>query len=58
MRNTVDPRRSSRLRVNMTLSVGIPRDPMAPAAARRAIEEVSGRVADDVIPDVELLCPS
>jgi anti-sigma regulatory factor (Ser/Thr protein kinase) len=43
------------LRVNMTLSVDIPRDPMAPAAARRAIEALSGRVADDVIPDVKLL---
>jgi anti-sigma regulatory factor (Ser/Thr protein kinase) len=28
---------------------------MAPAAARRAIEALSGRVADDVIPDVKLL---
>jgi len=39
----------------MTLTVDIPRDPMAPAAARRAIEGLSGRVADDVIPDVKLL---
>ena len=39
----------------MTLSVDIPRDPMAPAAARRAIEGLSGKVADDVIPDVKLL---
>ena len=39
----------------MTLTVDIPRDPMAPAAARRAIDGLSGRVADDVIPDVKLL---
>ena len=39
----------------MTLSVDIPRDPLAPAAARRAIEGLSGNVADDVIPDVKLL---
>jgi len=39
----------------MTLSVDIPRDPMAPTAARRAIDGLSGRVADDVIPDVKLL---
>ena len=35
----------------MTLSVDIPRDPMAPAAARRAIEELSvarDRPATDV----------
>ena len=39
----------------MTLSVDIPRDPMAPATARRAIEELSGTVADDLLPDVKLL---
>jgi anti-sigma regulatory factor (Ser/Thr protein kinase) len=39
----------------MTLTVDIPRDPMAPTAARRAIDGLSGRVADDVIPDVKLL---
>jgi anti-sigma regulatory factor (Ser/Thr protein kinase) len=39
----------------MTLSVDIPRDPLAPAAARRAVEALSGTVADDVIPDVKLL---
>jgi anti-sigma regulatory factor (Ser/Thr protein kinase) len=39
----------------LTLSVDIPRDPMAPAAARRAIDGLAGRVADDVIPDVKLL---
>ena len=39
----------------MTLTFDIPRDPMAPATARRAIEQLSGRVADDVIPEVKLL---
>jgi anti-sigma regulatory factor (Ser/Thr protein kinase) len=39
----------------MTLSVDIPRDPKAPAAARLAIEGLSGRVDEDVIPDVKLL---
>ena len=39
----------------MTLSVDIPRDLRAPATARRAIEELSGHVADDVLPDVKLL---
>jgi anti-sigma regulatory factor (Ser/Thr protein kinase) len=39
----------------MTVTVDIPRDPTAPAAARRAIQGLSGRVADDVIPDVKLL---
>ena len=39
----------------MTLTVDIPRDLMAPAAARRAIDGLSGTVADDVIPDVKLL---
>ena len=43
------------LRGTMTLSVDIPRDPIAPAAARRAIEGLSGTVADDVMPDVKLL---
>ena len=39
----------------MTLSVDIPRDRKAPATAREAVEGLSGRVADDVIPDVKLL---
>jgi anti-sigma regulatory factor (Ser/Thr protein kinase) len=39
----------------MTLTVDIPRDPMAPATARRAIDGLSGRVADDVLPDVKLV---
>ena len=39
----------------MTLSVDIPRDPTAPWTARRAVEGLSGVVAEDVIPDVKLL---
>ena len=39
----------------MTLSVDISRDPTAPATARRAIEALSGTVADDLLPDVKLL---
>jgi anti-sigma regulatory factor (Ser/Thr protein kinase) len=39
----------------MTLSVDIPCDRRAPATARRAIDGLSGRVAEDVIPDVKLL---
>ena len=39
----------------MTLSVDIERDLTAPATARRAVDELSGRVAEDVLPDVRLL---
>ncbi len=39
----------------MTLIVDIPRDRSAPATARRAVETLSGTVADDLIPDVKLL---
>ena len=39
----------------MTITVDIPRDPRAPANARRAVDQLSGRVAEDVIPDVKLL---
>ena len=39
----------------MTLTVEIPRDLRAPATAREAVEGLSGRVAEDVIPDVKLL---
>jgi anti-sigma regulatory factor (Ser/Thr protein kinase) len=39
----------------MTIVVDIPRDHQAPAHARRAVDGLSGRVADDVIPDVKLL---
>ena len=39
----------------MTITVDIPRDQRAPANARRAVDGLSGQVADDVIPDVKLL---
>jgi anti-sigma regulatory factor (Ser/Thr protein kinase) len=39
----------------MTITVDIPRDKRAPANARRAVEGLSGKVADDVIPDIKLL---
>jgi anti-sigma regulatory factor (Ser/Thr protein kinase) len=55
MRNTDSQTLSIVTGPAMTLTVDIPRDPMAPAAARRAIEGLSGRVAEDVIPDVRLL---
>ena len=41
--------------MHMTLSVDIARDPAAPATARRAIDGLSGMVADDLLPDVKLL---
>jgi anti-sigma regulatory factor (Ser/Thr protein kinase) len=39
----------------MTLTFDIPRDAPAPATARRAVEQLAGRVADDLVPDVRLL---
>ncbi len=39
----------------MTITVEIPRDPRAPANARRAVDDLTGKVAEDVIPDVKLL---
>jgi anti-sigma regulatory factor (Ser/Thr protein kinase) len=39
----------------MTLSVDIPRDPAAPAVARRIVDALTGRVDADVVPDVKLL---
>lgn len=39
----------------MTITVDIPRDKRAPANARRAVEDLSGKVAADVIPDIKLL---
>ena len=39
----------------MALIVDIPRDRSAPATARRAVETLSGTVAEDLIPDVKLL---
>jgi anti-sigma regulatory factor (Ser/Thr protein kinase) len=38
-----------------TVSFDIPRDPTAPAEARRAIERLDDRIAPDVAPDVKLL---
>ena len=38
-----------------TVIIEIPRDPSAPGHARRAIEELNGRIAPDVVPDVKLL---
>jgi len=39
----------------MTLSVDIPRDPTAPAAARRAVEGLADRIDESMVPDVKLL---
>jgi anti-sigma regulatory factor (Ser/Thr protein kinase) len=39
----------------VTFAVDIPRDHMAPAAARRAVERLAGAVDDELIPDVKLL---
>jgi anti-sigma regulatory factor (Ser/Thr protein kinase) len=39
----------------MTLSVDIPRDRTAPAAARRIVDGLAGRVDADVVPEVRLL---
>jgi anti-sigma regulatory factor (Ser/Thr protein kinase) len=41
--------------VSGTVIIEIPRDPSAPGHARRAIEELNGRIAPDVVPDVKLL---
>jgi anti-sigma regulatory factor (Ser/Thr protein kinase) len=38
-----------------SLTVDIQRDLRAPASARRAVESLSGRVADDLLDDVRLL---
>lgn len=38
-----------------SLTVDIHRDLRAPASARRAVEALSGRVADDLLADVQLL---
>lgn len=40
---------------HMTLSVDIPRDPTAPAAARRAVEGLADRIDESMVPDVKLL---
>src|SRR5512135_3043154 len=39
----------------MTVDFEIPRDPTAPAQARRAVEELGSSIAPDVRPDVVLL---
>jgi anti-sigma regulatory factor (Ser/Thr protein kinase) len=39
----------------VTLAVDIPRDNHAPAAARRAVERLEGKVDDGLIPEVRLL---
>jgi anti-sigma regulatory factor (Ser/Thr protein kinase) len=39
----------------VTLTVDIPRDPHAPAAARRALAGLAGTMERDLIPDVTLL---
>jgi anti-sigma regulatory factor (Ser/Thr protein kinase) len=41
--------------VSSTITFDIPRDATAPHAARRAIEELTDRIAPDVVPDVKLL---
>jgi anti-sigma regulatory factor (Ser/Thr protein kinase) len=39
----------------MTLTVAIPRDRQAPAAARHAVDGLAGRLDDDLMPEVKLL---
>jgi anti-sigma regulatory factor (Ser/Thr protein kinase) len=39
----------------LTFAVDIPRDPHAPAVARRAVERLEGSVDDDLIPEIKLL---
>jgi anti-sigma regulatory factor (Ser/Thr protein kinase) len=39
----------------VTFVIEIPRDHHAPAAARRAVERLDGRVDDDLIPEIKLL---
>ena len=41
--------------VSSTVTFDIPRDAAAPGAARRAIERLDGRIADDIASDVKLL---
>jgi anti-sigma regulatory factor (Ser/Thr protein kinase) len=41
--------------VSSTVIFDIPRDATAPGAARRAIEGLNGRIADDIVADVKLL---
>jgi anti-sigma regulatory factor (Ser/Thr protein kinase) len=39
----------------MSLTVDIPRSRAAPAVARRAVDRLEGRLADDLLPDIKLL---
>jgi anti-sigma regulatory factor (Ser/Thr protein kinase) len=41
--------------MSATLSVELPRTPKAPALARRALDDLDGSVARDVLPDLRLL---
>src|SRR5689334_8424095 len=41
--------------MSTTLSVEIPRTPKAPFLARRALEDLNGRLDPEVLPDVRLL---
>ncbi|MEA2270157.1 MAG: serine/threonine-protein kinase RsbW [Solirubrobacteraceae bacterium] len=41
--------------MSTSVHLDIPRDPTAPARARRAIERLAGGIAPDVVPDVKLL---
>jgi len=40
---------------HVTFAVDIPRDHHAPAAARRAVERLEGKVDDELIPEIRLL---
>jgi anti-sigma regulatory factor (Ser/Thr protein kinase) len=52
MRNTGRTASAAHL---VTFAVDIPRDHMAPASARRAVERLAGRVDEELIPTVRLL---
>ena len=41
--------------MSATLSVELPRTPQAPHLARRALDDLEGRLAPEVLPDVRLL---
>jgi anti-sigma regulatory factor (Ser/Thr protein kinase) len=49
------PQLQSHTIVSSTVIIDIPRDRSAPGHARRAIEDLNGRIAPDVVPDVKLL---
>lgn len=54
MRNNV-PTGPTLVPMRKDLSVDIPRDVLAPASARRAVERLGGHLAADVLSDVKLL---